>query len=158
MTFKAKIHGCIRPIENGAPGQVVIPFKFSKRRILFTKKHPEKFYYLQIPLACPFQNNSDYTLEVKYNKEDEKGFLITIAGQQNCKAYLNLNSWNRFKMNWIHRRYLIHRDTDWFWKTLIAAIIGFILTLIGTGIGYNRGYQSGLKEGKALHRYTIPKP
>lgn len=154
MRFKATILSCVNIVKDGYPSPLETPFIFTKRKILFTPKHGEKFYHLSIALSCPFQSGSDYTLTTEYNREDRKKFVITIAGDKNCKSYLGINLYNRFKLNWIHRRYLIHRDPDWIWKTLITAFIGFLFSIIGIILGYHLGHQDKLKESKVTHQDT----
>ena len=155
MRFKAIILNCVNVITDGYPTPLRTPFIFTKRKVLFSKKHGEKIYHLTIPLGCPFQTGSDYELRTEYDKEDKKRFVIEFNYNMNCKSYLKINWYNRFKLNWIHKRYLIHRDPDFFWKTLFSAFIGFLFGLIGIIAGYRQGYQNGIKTGKAQSQDTL---
>lgn len=157
MTFKAKIISCTDLSTLSRPAEVGIPFHFTKRNILFSKRHTQKRYYLSIPLACPFQHETQYTFDKVHDKEDKRRFIIYLNSDKNCGSYLQLTIWNKIKCNIIHHRYFIDREKEWFWKTLIAAAIGFVFGVIGSSIGYRKGYQNGLREGKSQSQDTTLK-
>ena len=98
-----------------------------------------------------------YTFEKIRDKEDKKQFQITMHPIDSVYN-LKINLWNRFLCNWLHKRYVLNKDGgEWFFKTLIAAIIGALLGLISLTIGYRQGYQTGLKEAQSQNQDTTLK-
>ena len=155
MKFKAQILGCWHPstrneITNEPIGKHILTFK--KYKIIFPKEFITQTLHLEFFGACPFQNNAKYTLDKALDTNDKIKFQITINNE--CKAFININWYNRIKCNIIHKRYLIDREREWFLKTLIAALLGFLFAIIGSSIGYRQGYQNGLKEGKMQNQDT----
>lgn len=158
MQFKAKILSAISVItEDAGPSRVTKDFSFTYRRILFDKRHDKRQYFLSIPLSCQFQHESEYTLATSYDKEGIKRFVITIGGDKNCSSYIEFSLWNRMKCNIVHKRYLPQRDSDWFYKTIIATAIGFLFGLIGVALGYSAGRQKTTIEEKSKTQDTIQK-
>lgn len=127
-------------------------FEFTRSKILFTKRQTNKEYF-QIFESCKIIDKTKYTFAKAYDDNDKKRFQIAY-GEDDCKAFLKINWWNKIKCNIIHGRYFLHREREWFIKTIIAALIGFAFGLIGTYLGYRQGYQNGLKASQQQTRPT----
>lgn len=146
-SFKAKIKSTVRvatfsEFDKNAGWQI---FDFTKSKIIFTKRQSKQTYFLTFHETCPFGDRSTYVFDKVYDENDKEQYQITINGQSNCTSYLEINWWNKIKCNIIHRRYFIDREKEWFLKTLIAAFVGFMFSIIGLYLGYRQGYQNGIK-------------
>lgn len=128
-------------------------FEFTKSKIIFTKRQTKETYSLIFDI-CPFADKSKYTFDKVYDENDKKQFQITIDGREPCTAYLDILWWNKIKCNIIHRRYFIDREKEWFLKTLIAAFVGFLFSIIGLYLGYRQGYQNGIRVGQQQNQST----
>ncbi len=97
-----------------------------------------------------------YQLDKIRDKEDNKQFQITYTTGD--KYILKLDFWNKFLCNWIHKRYVINKDGgEWFFKSIIAATIGFLFALIGLWIGYRLGVQGAPKQMQPPLQQVSPK-
>ena len=120
MNFKASLLNCVTFItDNNFSGDCDKPFVFSKNKIHFYTKHTKGEYYLSTPPACNFTDKSNYVLELVYDKNDKKRFLVTLNGDNKCKSFLKVNSYNRVKLNFIHKRYLIQKEPLAFYAIII---------------------------------------
>lgn len=129
-------------------------YRFGKKKILLSKEQQEKWgtVYLGPFESHKIEHGLLYTIDKIEDNDGKKWFQIRFG--DDYKHYLEIDHWNRFKLNWIHKRYWVQKNWEWFLKTLVAALIGALVALIGTDLGYRRGYQNGLKEGLFLHPDT----
>lgn len=118
-------------------------FKFHRTHVSFSKKQNEKYgeYLYLNPFNTKFSDRTLYVLE-KIMDRGKAQYRIKVA---EFSVDLRVSWWNEFKLNWIHGNHWINKESDWFKKTIITAIIS---TMVGA-LAYNVGYQNGVKAGKA---------
>ena len=158
MKFKTQLY-CDKkePLSDKSEPLFVTPYylKFSKNKIYFTDEALKKAGYISNGLD-PFNNGKTFRhTEIyelirldKYDVDRMKGSKFQVKFQSGTKINIASGGWNGILMRFIHDRYWIQKNKDWFIKTLIAAAIGFIFGLIGSIAGYRQGFQDGIKEGK----------
>lgn len=95
-----------------------------------TQNDQNREYFLKIPLSCPIRDNTEYKFEID-NSGDNKKYCIYINRDKNCKAVLEMNSYNQFKCNWIHKQFWVHKEPLAAWALIVSAIslIVSIITL-----------------------------
>jgi hypothetical protein len=151
-TFKAKIHGAVGiSISHSEPPEMIL--SFTRYKIRLNDEQLNRIY-LDPLLVQLVYDKMEYNFDKRLNREDEKMFSIILKDKLNALDkglyHLEISLWNRFKANLIHHRYWLDKEKEWFTKTIIAAMIGFLFGLIGIFIGYRQGYNKGLKEGKEV--------
>ncbi|MFC4263844.1 hypothetical protein ACFOWM_13185 [Ferruginibacter yonginensis] len=158
-TFKAKIHGTVS-IRQGEQSPIDQTITFTKYKIKLKDEQINRIYFDPL-LVQVVADKMEYSFDKKLNKDDKKMFSIILKQKlnalDNCLYHLDISLWNKIKANIIHNRYWLDREKEWFFKTLVAATIGFLFAVIGGKIGYQQGYENGLKEGKAQKQDTIRK-
>jgi hypothetical protein len=141
-TFKAKILGTgllTRPGDKRTDHFVT----FTKRR---TKLKPEQIERIIYGLNADkvFIHNAEYKFDKLPDKDENIKFSVIINGDI---FHLDIDVWNKFKANWIHKRYDIQNQNSWLIK-FITAILQIIIGGIFVGIvTYNLGYRNGLQDG-----------
>lgn len=164
MKFKTQLY-CDKkePLSDKSEPLFVTPYclKFSKNKIYFTDEALKKAGNISHALD-PFNNGKTFrhteTYELikldKYDVDRMKGSKFQVKFQSGTKINIASGGWNSILMRFIHQRYWVQKNKDWFIKTLIAAIIGFLFSLIGLYLGYRQGYQNGIKAGKPTRPNT----
>lgn len=162
MRFKARIIDCVQNEVSGfyMEKEAFQTFEFSKNRIFFTKNQSTSSTYSlnfsssfeinRIVRHCVIKNWIEYTLTKPENFNEKNQFRISFKDNidnSECYSFLEINWWNRIKLNLIHKRYLVQREKDKIWLVVISAIIGYIIGTIGNASQYKLGYQNGLKDG-----------
>lgn len=156
-TFEAKIHGTVL-ISEGPNKHIDATLTFTRYKIRLKDNQLNRIY-LDPMLAQLIVDKMEYDFDKRLNQNDEKVFSIILKQRLNNLDkglyHLDINLWNKIKANIIHHRYWIDREKEWFFKTIVAAAIGFLFGVIGSRIGYRQGYESGLREGKSQIQDTI---
>ena len=167
MKFKTQLY-CDKkePLSDKSEPLFVTPYylKFSKNKIYFTNEALKKAGSISNGLD-PFNNGKIFRHTETYNliRLDQydvnrmKGSKFQIKLQSGTTINVASGGWNGMLMRLIHERYWVQKNKDWFIKTLIAAMIGFLFSLIGLYLGYRQGYENGIKVGKASRQDTALK-
>ncbi len=136
--FKAQIHGSFVISTNGQQ-PIDKTIEFTKTRIILKEEQLQRIF------LDPFAQNAlvyhgEYKLDKLLNKMDEKQFSIVLTNRMNNLDtgihHLDINWWNKIKANIIHHRYWIDREKEWFAKTIISTLIGFLFGIVGAYMGY----------------------
>jgi len=134
-------------------------FTLSKRKVFFDIREGEVIKDLGDKLTIRY--GQDYTLIRVYKDDDfmewSKDAIFQAKFDDEKRVALITNKLNGIRLRIIHERYWVQRNSDFLFKTLIAAAMGFLFAIIGTTVGYRQGYQSGLKEWQAHHQDTTLK-
>ncbi|MES2373780.1 MAG: hypothetical protein V4557_14465 [Bacteroidota bacterium] len=152
MKFKARV---IRPIES-TPAQ--FPLELTT---LFTRNWIVEIIDDKTGKRWPNEHDKSkvlttYTFDKIRDKDDKRQFQITYPNS--ATATLKMGWFNKFKCNWVHRRYIINKDEgEWFIKTIITTLIAAMVSLMSLWIGYRQGHQAGLKEVQSQSQDTTHK-
>ena len=135
-TFKARIHSSyVISKENEIPISHTVTF--SKTRIQLKEEQINRIY-LDPLCTNALIYHGDYKFDKLLNRNDEKQFsiILRLNNLDTSIHHLDINLWNKFKANVIHHRYWLDREKEWFAKTIISTLIGFLFGIVGAYIGY----------------------
>ena len=166
MRFKAKIisigegHLSLSERDNVMDRE----FYFSRTKIIFPSHKRNRHYFITgcANNAGALSHGIKYVFDKTYNEDTEKtSFSIKLESHQGCGSDLQIDTWNRIKCNWIHKRYWIINNKEELYKIVFAAVVGAIISALaaisGYDKGYDQGYENGLKRGMQQLQDTIPK-
>lgn len=134
MTFRASIPSLvIESVLSKFPADRT--FTFSKRRIFFSEAQLDTYKF---GLGnCRLLHQTEYTLQVIYDKTDKRQYQITY--NQNCTATLKLDRINLFRLKIIHGLIKIPKWLKWTIEKIFDSIIKVLIPLITGYIGFLLG-------------------
>jgi|ERR1035437_368762 hypothetical protein len=158
MRFKAKL---ATTISYPSKGQNNFRIHTSKHEFIFSKTrifHSPKLIV---------ENAQDYFIVQDIVKNLQEYELIKLEQYDNLMEWskdskfqaklkngttLNLitDFRNGILLRIIHGRYWFYREREWFTKTVIAALIGFLFGIMGVYVGYKLGIQNSTKSTTTL--------